>query len=227
MYFKLIRWSGYRFSIFSSAQQSKDEKQGAGYKGLATVGSSPLLLLHRPGAALKIPHCSPICCAHFGPFGSSVVFGGRERIFRRTTHHTFPRSQLSFSTFRGVSLNWVELNICLRTKGECFIITISLYDCSYSVLISVIFRRRNGDKSTFIFATACRERREKTPPATLTCWELCVSPPSPLGANRSGHCRHIYRSGGVLHWLASSQSPGGGIDGRISFHWRPTFPSAG
>ena len=31
---------------------------------------------------------------------------------------------------------------------------------------------------------------------------------SPLGANRSGHCRPIYRSGGVLHWLASSQSPG-------------------
>ena len=80
MYFKLIRWSGYRFSIFSSAQQSKDEKQGAGYKGLATVGSSPLLLLHRPGAALKIPHCSSICCAHFGPFRSSVVFGGRERV---------------------------------------------------------------------------------------------------------------------------------------------------
>ena len=62
------------------------------------------------------------------------------------------------------SLNLVELNICLRTKGECFIITISLYDCSYSVLISVIFRRRNGDKSTFIFATACRQRREKLPP---------------------------------------------------------------
>ena len=163
MYFKLIRWSGYRFSIFSSAQQSKaDEKQGAGYKGLATVGSSPLLLLHRPGAALKIPHCSSICCAHFGPFRSSVVFGGRETYLSPHTHP--PRSQLSFSTFRGVSLNWVELNICLRTKGECFIITISLYDCSYSVLISVIFRRRNGDKSTFIFATACRQRREKLPP---------------------------------------------------------------
>ena len=165
MYFKLIRWSGYRFSIFSSAQQSKDEKQGAGYKGLATVGSSPLLLLHRPGAALKIPHCSSIRCAHFGPFRSSVVFGGRERIFHRThTPHIPPRSQLSFSTFRGVSLNWVELNICLRTKGECFIITISLYDCSYCVLISVIFRRRNDDKSTFIFATACESGGRKLPP---------------------------------------------------------------
>ena len=41
MYFKLIRWSGYRFSIFSSAQQSKDEKQGAATRDLLLLEVVP------------------------------------------------------------------------------------------------------------------------------------------------------------------------------------------